>query len=71
MDRAILGTIGIVGLLAAAVALRSLWTGRLPVFFSKLEDIERAREPLRFWTQFAMVAAVAAVGLFFGALLIG
>jgi len=59
-----------IGLLCFAVLVRSLITGRIAVFFTKLADIERANEPLRFWTQFGGITFFGAVALFIGALLL-
>lgn len=63
-------SLAVIGLLCAAVLVRSLSTGRLAVFYSKRPDIERAEEPLRFWTQFTAVGLVGAMALFVAALML-
>jgi hypothetical protein len=59
-----------IGLLCGAALVRSLATGRLAVFYSKRPDIDRAEEPLRFWTQFTAVGLVGALALFLAALML-
>ena len=63
-------SLGVIGLLAFVALGRSLFTGALAVFFTKHPDIVRAEEPLRFWTQFVGVTAVAGIALFVAAILL-
>ena len=63
-------SLGIIGLLALVALGRGLMTGTLPVFFTKMPDIVRADEPLRFWTQFVGVAVAALILLFVAAVLL-
>ncbi len=63
-------SLAIIGLLAVIALVRSLKTGTLAVFFTKMPDIVRADEPLRFWTQFVGVGVVAVIALFVAAILL-
>lgn len=63
-------SLAIIGLLGLVALARGLMTGTLPVFFTKLPDIVRAEQPLRFWTQFVGIGIVAVIALFVAAVLL-
>ena len=63
-------SLAIIGLLALVALGRSLLTGTLAVFFTKMPDIVRTEEPLRFWTQFAGIGVVALIALFVASILL-